>query len=262
MSREQIEHFGTRVKSYPEGNKLTRDNFVSEQNKTKGFENWYTEDALENHMDELMKPYIANAMLSYDINMRYLDALDRKCFEGALKLLRVHFQMKEVTNLKDYGGIPGVYVMVFDEHKQFYIGKSKDITKRIYTHWTHFPEIWRLVFGDVCKSLLPIDSFRALDTTRIYFKRCYIPEYTKRPVDEFLYRLENEFTQYVVDMKLGKYMTNRLMGGDVFHNDIWRPDDVDRLAKVVTDADIKAAREINSMFRDIGKYSKPDDLRR
>ena len=97
MSREQIEHFETWVKSYPEGNKLTRDNFVSEQTKIKGFENWYTDDALENHLDELKKPYIANAMLSYDINMRYLDTLDQKCFDAALKLLRVHFQMKEVT---------------------------------------------------------------------------------------------------------------------------------------------------------------------
>jgi hypothetical protein len=61
--------------------------------------------------------------------------------------------------------------MVLDEHRRVYVGatsESAGIAKRIRQHWTHQKQFDRLVAGSVETSVLSIDSFRALDTTRIF----------------------------------------------------------------------------------------------
>lgn len=58
--------------------------------------------------------------------------------------------------------------MVFDEYRQFYVGQSNDIRKRIKKHWSGRESFDRLVFGSKYESIFPMDELRALDTTRLY----------------------------------------------------------------------------------------------
>jgi hypothetical protein len=46
---------------------------------------------------------------------------------------------------------------------------SENIKKRIMSHWSGKKSLEKLIFGDVCSSILSIDSFGALDTTRIFY---------------------------------------------------------------------------------------------
>ena len=59
-------------------------------------------------------------------------------------------------------------MMVFDEYKQVYVGTTQHLRRRIQEHWNSKMPIDRLIFGDFFASRLSIDSFRALDTTRLY----------------------------------------------------------------------------------------------
>ncbi len=59
-------------------------------------------------------------------------------------------------------------MLVLDEYKQVYIGQSTDIKSRILHHRSKKKPFDRLIFGSVENSILSIDSFGALDTTRIY----------------------------------------------------------------------------------------------
>ena len=44
------------------------------------------------------------------------------------------------------------------------------VDKRIVKeHWARTKSLERLIFGDVCTSIISIDSFGALDTTRVFY---------------------------------------------------------------------------------------------
>lgn len=106
------------------------------------------------------------------MNMAHFASLDPVEFEATLQLaLDGHPDMVEVTDLTEWVGVPGVYIMVLDEYRQVYVGASSEsagIAKRIRQHWTNQKEFDRLIWGGVKTSILSIDSFRALDTTRIF----------------------------------------------------------------------------------------------
>lgn len=88
--------------------------------------------------------------------------------------------------------------MILDEYKQAYLGTASDIYKRIITHWIKQKEFDRLIFGGVEHSRLSIDSFRPLDTTRIYVMK------TKRT-----YSSEDRYINSISE----KYLLNRTGGG-------------------------------------------------
>lgn len=116
------------------------------------------------------------ALRNYDLSMAYFEALDRDEFETSLgQLLERGRTLKAVEQLADWSGVEGVYVMVFDEYKQFYIGKADDIRARIKQHWGARKPFDRLVFGSVYSSVLPLDELRALDNTRIFAARSRDP---------------------------------------------------------------------------------------
>lgn len=73
---------------------------------------------------------------------------------------------------------------------------------RIRQHWTKGKSFDRLLFpmGNVDSSILSIDSFRALDTTRIYI---YITDETYSSEDKF----SNQFSD--------KFVCNRITGGKI-----------------------------------------------
>ncbi len=56
--------------------------------------------------------------------------------------------------------------MILDNYKQVYIGIADNIKKRILQHWKNSPNT--MIVGTKNNSKLCIDSFKALDTTRIF----------------------------------------------------------------------------------------------
>ena len=65
-------------------------------------------------------------------------------------------------------------------------------------HWNGRKSLERLIFGDVITSIISIDSFGALDTTRIYYIKTYNT-----------YELECKIVSSFDD----KYLINRTAGG-------------------------------------------------
>lgn len=88
--------------------------------------------------------------------------------------------------------------MVLDRYKQVYIGQAENIRLRIKRHWAGTKQFDRLIFPDPETSVLSIDSFRALDTTRVFAVK------TKRGLD-----LEDKF----VEAFPPDYLLNRVDGG-------------------------------------------------
>ena len=85
---------------------------------------------------------------------------------------------------------------------------------RLRKHMSGIQEFDRLLFGDVRTSKLSINSFRPLDTTRIYVY------YTNQSFNR-----ENEFISFFSD----KFITNRVEGGkmpngflDIFLKSLFR----------------------------------------
>ena len=62
-------------------------------------------------------------------------------------------------------------MIVLDEYRQAYIGQSGDIRARIKRHWSGTKAFHRLLCRTTHESVLSIDSFRSLDTTRIFAAR-------------------------------------------------------------------------------------------
>ena len=245
--REQIEHFGKRVKSFPEGNKLTRENFVCSRNDDRFYLSNFQEEAVALHRDEIKRPQIENALLSYDVNMRFYNALDRNEFEHAVEDISTTCGMKEVRDLEECSKIMGIYMLVLGEYKQLYIGQSTDIARRVYQHWTKFPAFDRLVFGSISNSNLSINSFCTLDTTQVFYMLA----------DELDER-EYDLTVKYGNGKYAPYMANRILGGNPFENFMEREVffRVRKLEDIITEEDLKKEAEINRMYESIRKYRK------
>lgn len=184
---ERATHFGTKVRSNVGlGLKISRDTYAT-INKRSSMPRWSRDDNPEawdresrffdddEHRiltDEWCEAHQADVLANFDMNMTHFASLDPVEFETTLQLaLDGHPDMAEVTDLTEWVGMPGVYIMVLDEYRQVYIGASSEsagIAKRIRQHWTNQKQFDRLIFGSVKTSILSIDSFRALDTTRIF----------------------------------------------------------------------------------------------
>ena len=106
----------------------------------------------------------------YDSSMTYFESLDKIEFDKAIKaFLRKHRGFKELHDLHRVENKSGYYMMIMDQYKQAYIGRSIDIAARIRQHWNKVKPLDRTmlpVYNE--KSVFSVDFFRALDTTRIY----------------------------------------------------------------------------------------------
>lgn len=155
------------------------------------------------HTDEWCEAQQARALENYDLNMAYFSTLDRDEFNRAVEdAVAAQREMVEVTDLNKWEGKQGLYVMVLDEFKQAYIGVTSSdggIKARIRQHWSSSKAFDRLLWGRVDESIISIDSFRALDTTRIYAAK------VRNPLS-----LENK----VIDSLPSKFVLNRVIGGD------------------------------------------------
>lgn len=214
---ESADHFGGTVRSLRGlGLKISRENYAT-INKRSTAPRWSREedpvlwDSLDHIFeddehriltDEWCKEQREQALMNYDLNMAHFAALDRGEFEAALQAaIASQPGMVEVTDLGEWDGVPGLYVMVLDEYAQVYVGATSDrvgIAKRIRQHWTNQKSFDRLLWGSPDSSVLSIDSFRALDTTRIFALQ------TSRSFDD-----ENP----LLEQFPAKFTLNRVMGG-------------------------------------------------
>lgn len=159
-----IDHFGIKLRKPEEELKLKRENYAKiSDNKSSFVKNVINSESK-------CKKFYDEGMINFDINMKNFSSLNKKDFCDLLNQYIIeHNQFSEVKDLTHYSNKKGYYIIVLDEYCQVYIGQSNDIKKRIMEHWNRKMPLDRLIFGGGIEgSVLSIDSFRALDTTRIY----------------------------------------------------------------------------------------------
>lgn len=133
--------------------------------------NAYVDEAATEYALTWCEDYRELCLKNYDLNMKYYSALDSQDFNNAIIcFLKKYKNFYEIDNLLCYEGIAGYYMMVLDEYKQVYFGKSDNIKRRIMQHWTKTKAFDRILFPmyAVDTSCFSIDFFRALDTTRLF----------------------------------------------------------------------------------------------
>lgn len=136
------------------------------------FDQFYEDAEHRTYTDAWCEEMHAQALANFNLNMAHFASLDPGEFEAALQsAVASQRRMVEVTDLAKWDGVAGLYIMVLDEYRQAYVGAtdaSVGILKRIKQRWTGTKPLDRLIWGDPQTSILSIDSFRALDTTRIF----------------------------------------------------------------------------------------------
>lgn len=178
-----IVHFNTRVKVTP-SIKLTRENYCEPTTEICD----KIQPMIQGHIDHgritvpndmftdayhytesyVNKQY-EDTMYNFDRNMAFFQKLDHKDFNKCLNRFVKKYKFHETTDLKEVEGMNGAYIMVLDEYSQVYIGISNNIKRRILGHWSKRKEFDLLLFGNKETSILPIDAFGALDTTRLFY---------------------------------------------------------------------------------------------
>ena len=204
-----MEHFGVKLISRGSGFKLTRDEFALVNTKPSlpfftslAEKNAYIDEQGSYYREEWCNEYRELCLKNYDLNMTFYSMLDKIEFNKVLESFLIRYiDFYEVFDLAIYSKIEGYYIMVLDEYKQVYIGKTNDIKKRIIQHWSKTKPFDRTLFPMYAydKSCFSIDFFRALDTTRIFvWKR----------------KLANGVEAKLISNFPSKFCTNRI-GGDL-----------------------------------------------
>lgn len=182
-----ILHFGIKIHDKP-SNHINKELYLSA--KPEGINGW---------TEEHYKTQKLKADLNFDLNMLYFNSLDENSFNEYVKKQCQKYKFIECYDLKDLEAIIGVYMLVLDHYKQVYIGISdSNIKRRIINHWNGKKSLERLIFGDVCNSILSIDSFGALDTTRIFYIKTFLTYSTE---------------EKIVKSFNSRYLLNRTAGG-------------------------------------------------
>lgn len=172
---------------------LTPPCYLDIPNKIFADEEHYTPEYVEEHYYACMK--------NFDLNMKFFDNLDPNKFNRHLMSIIRKNKLKEISDLSTLSHKPGVYIMVLDKYKQVYIGVSDSgVKERIISHWSAKKDFARLICGKVETSILSIDSFGALDTTRIFYK-------------ELNFSKMHELESKLVSQFKPEYRLNRVAGG-------------------------------------------------
>jgi hypothetical protein len=220
MDDKTIFHFGITMSLRTRGYKLTRENYAIISNKSTHGKNMIYIQALKKNDEKLIKAYseiyadkegliyrddwckkhLIEVMQNFELNMNFCERLDHVKFEDEVAQFIKKTKFFEIKDLREYS-CSGYYVMILDKYCQLYVGTSEDIMKRIRQHWAGGKlKFDRLICGQVTKSKLSIDSFRALDTTRILV---YPTDDIYCKEDEFINHFSNEF------------VCNRIGGGNM-----------------------------------------------
>lgn len=160
------------------------------------------------YTDEYCEQHQKKALYNYDLNMKYYESISAN-FDKDLD----EFLKTDGSQLKEYFSLEhedmkkqGLYMLVLGEYKRIYIGvtQSQTFKKRILQHWKRKKSFDRLIFGSVEGSIISIDSFGCLDTTRIFL----LP-LEKNDTNE----LEGMEAKLVSTKLIRKYLQNRTSGG-------------------------------------------------
>ena len=162
----------------------------------------YNEEFIKRNKEAILK--------NLNLNLKFYTELDSEEFNKNLdKVLKLKKNngLKKVTDLKEYIGKKGIYIMVLDKYKQIYIGQSKrDVVERIINHWKRKLEFENLLIGKVNESKLSIDTFGMLDTTRIYIE----------DIDPLYYNNSEKIDkreEYLINSIPEQYLINKVGGG-------------------------------------------------
>lgn len=155
----------------------------------------------ENYTVEWMNKHYKDCMQNFDLNMKYFEKLNYDEFNNYLSKFIKKNRFIELFDLNEVKEVNGIYILVLDNYKQVYIGISSDIKKRILNHWRNRKDFDRLIYGCVDDSIISVDSFGALDTTRIFYKKI---SWTSNI---------NELEEKYVKGFDSKYLLNRVAGG-------------------------------------------------
>ena len=179
-------HFGVRLPRRAGGHELTRENCIC---TTKDGRYYFEDDWLRNE-PRSWEAHREGVLRNFDLTMAYCAALPSEPFAAALEeALRRFPCLTEVRDLNEWRGVRGVYVLVLDRYKQFYVGQatsSGGIRQRIVVHWQKKPAFDRMLSGAPERSIMSIDCFRALDTTRIFAAAVDEPGSLERAIQECL----------------------------------------------------------------------------
>lgn len=149
-----MEHFGIKLIHRKYSFKLNREEFAMISTKPSLpiseyliKRDAYTDMSGSQYREEWCKKYRELCLQNYDLNMNFFNHLDYSEFNNAItSFLKKHKKFQQVENLKAYDGISGYYMMILDEYKQVYIGKSDNIKKRIQQHWSATKPFDRTLF--------------------------------------------------------------------------------------------------------------------
>ena len=181
-SQEKIQHFGVWIKKGPK-NKLTREHYAiidkkssiwtpstpSRYSDSEKRKKYFEDEECKIYCDSYCEEWREKCLINFDKNIAFFAGISRESFEEALdQLIKSNKKVKQIFDLNECKEMCGIYVLVLDEYKQAYIGQAQDIKKRIMQHWSKKKPFDRLIFGGVNNSVLSIDCFGALDTTRIF----------------------------------------------------------------------------------------------
>lgn len=163
---------------------------------------WFEDSEHRIYTDEWCERQRKAALENFDLNIARFEALDEVAFEAAiLNVLSLNPGLREVTDLNQWSRGSYLYIMVLDGYKQVYVGLATGaggLKQRIRQHWSGNKQFDRLIYGDAGTSTISIDSFRALDTSRIFAARASNPS-----------RLEN----VVLEQMPSEFVLNRIAGG-------------------------------------------------
>lgn len=190
--------FNSVFKESKYGWKLTREKYIPE----------LTNSARECFANEReIRKYEKDCLKNYDLNMKFFSKLQSEEFNKELNnFLKNHKEFHQIEDLNETKKQSGYYIMVLDEYKQIYIGTSNSsIYDRIRRHMSSKQDYDRLLFGTVHTSRLSINSFRPLDTTRIY---CYYTNETFINEDRYIDELSDKF---ILNRTIGGQLDNGLM---------------------------------------------------
>ena len=210
-----VEHFGVRAFDKKYGLKLTREKYALIKKKSslpyfKSMKENYEDEAGKFYKDEWCISYQKLCLENFDLNMLFFQSLDNTKFKAEINAVVDKYSLKPVEDLKQYDYCGGYYLMVLDEYNQVYVGYSTNIRKRIQQHWSASKSLDRLLFPmyKVKSSRLSIDSFRPLDTTRLYaIKRRHSKKFEDTLIKSFsddfvINRINGGFPESIFSIKI------------------------------------------------------------
>lgn len=142
--------------------KQFKEEYLVETQKMKETDEWLIEHK---------KEYLSNCDMMVEnlkSNFNYFKSLDSAAFNKELSRVCESYHFKEIKDISRYKNC--LYILVFDEYKQFYVGKSVGgLKNRTRKHWNAkiIPDrqLWN---GGFEASRIKVDNFKIFDTTRIF----------------------------------------------------------------------------------------------